>query len=436
MTLVRGKKSLWWGLLLTLSSLWVLSPTSAQAGVYFDGFWPDGERSVSLQAEKVTRHKALALLAEQTGWSLTAGDLGQNRLDLSVKQQPAARVLEMILSDGDYVAHRKGNRITINSGPAAMVPISSEPLGVEQAALVSALASWRDNQDRDRSRMGSDLRIEKNERVDDVRVYGGDVDVWGVVKGDLEVKGGDVLLHEGAHVVGDVSVLGGDIKMASNSRVDGDIDSNGGTIERAASAIVGGSMHDSGGAQQRVMASHPEKHTKGWALGSLISKVRGAVTGSILLFFFGAIFWALAKPRMEMLEVEIAKRPMKSLAIGTISMVSALAFAIALTVTILGIPFAVMGIVVTLTVAYVGACVVLSTIGQALLRHRTENRYLHLALGCFLFLLFTAIPYVGNFVWFAVMLTGLGSVVLTRGAGLVPMGHHHPDVGPYRTAAV
>jgi hypothetical protein len=77
---------------------------------------------------------------------------------------------------------------------------------------------------------------------------------------------------------------------------------------------------------------------------------------------------------------------------------------------------------------------VLETVGGALLSHRTKNPYVHLACGGLIFLVAGAIPFVGWLVKLVVILTALGSVVATRGAGLVPLkgrfGH------PYRQADV
>jgi uncharacterized membrane protein HdeD (DUF308 family) len=75
---------------------------------------------------------------------------------------------------------------------------------------------------------------------------------------------------------------------------------------------------------------------------------------------------------------------------------------------------------------------VLETLGGALLAHRTKNPYVHLAAGALAVLIAGALPVVGPFVKLAVVFTALGSVVITRGAGLVPARFRAG--GPYRTA--
>jgi hypothetical protein len=308
------------------------------------------------------------------------------------------------------------------------VTIALAPVPVPETATAP-----KNEKNRDRVVLGGNLRIEKGERVGDVEVLGGRVDVHGVVEGDIEVMGGEARVHEGGHVMGDLNVVGGEVHLLEHSRVDGDVDVVGGRVDRAPSAIVGGSL--SGNAADRVASATLTPRPKGFSLARATDDATDALTRTALLFLFGVIFWALGAQRMEVLEVELAKRPMRSLALGVVGALTAALSALVLAVTILGIPFALAGGILTIIAAYVGACVVLSTVGQALLRHKTENRYIHLALGCSLFFLFTAIPYVGTFVWLGVLLTGLGAVVATRGAGLFPANAPRADHGPYRTAA-
>ena len=77
-------------------------------------------------------------------------------------------------------------------------------------------------------------------------------------------------------------------------------------------------------------------------------------------------------------------------------------------------------------------CAVLSVVGEALLRHKTENPYVHLAVGCAIFVVLAAIPVVGGFVIVATVLAGMGILVATCGAGFL---RRKNGGTPYRTAA-
>ena len=153
----------------------------------------------------------------------------------------------------------------------------------------------------------------------------------------------------------------------------------------------------------------------------LMNDVSEAFSGTLVLFVLGLVLIALTGERMEKLELEVTARPARTFAIGLVGMLATVAAAVALCVTIIGIPFAAVGALVVVFAAYAGIVAVLRTVGAALIRHRTENRYLHLALGCLLFLVAGFIPWLGDWITLAVGLIGLGSVLCTRAAGLWPL---------------
>jgi len=142
-----------------------------------------------------------------------------------------------------------------------------------------------------------------------------------------------------------------------------------------------------------------------------------AVRLAAVLFVIGTVLLALAGRRMDQLRGEVAVRPMRSIAMGLVGVFASAVVLIALCITVVGIPVA-MVVAMVGGFAILGAmCAVLSVVGEALLRHRTENPYMHLALGCALFTALGSIPWVGGLVVAAVILAGVGVLVATRGAG-------------------
>ncbi len=166
------------------------------------------------------------------------------------------------------------------------------------------------------------------------------------------------------------------------------------------------------------------------ALGRTVDGVEHAFTAGLLLFVFGSVLLALAETRMDKLELEVAARPARSFALGLVGLVGLVAVAVALSVTVIGLPFAACGALVAVFAAYAGIVAVLRTIGALLLRHRTDNRYLHLALGCALFVPASAIPWLGDWIAFGVGMLGLGAVFGSRLAGF-----WHPRASRCATAA-
>jgi hypothetical protein len=137
---------------------------------------------------------------------------------------------------------------------------------------------------------------------------------------------------------------------------------------------------------------------------------------------------------METLRAEVAARPMRSFALGVVGSIGTLVLFVLLCVTVIGIPVAIIGLFAALFAGYAGVVAVLTTLGEALLRHRTTNTYVHLAVGCAIFLVASSIPFIGGFVFAAVALAGYGTVVATRAAGVIPE-RKAPGAGAYRTPA-
>jgi hypothetical protein len=250
------------------------------------------------------------------------------------------------------------------------------------------------------------------------------------VTGDLTVFGGEARLHDGAEVHSDVTLFGGEIQLDKGARVDGDVSCAGGEVNRDPGSFVGGSVtvkggHDTGNTtpddenagHAAALAQHLHRDAHVSALRRAAQGVLGGVRLAAVLFVLGTVLLALAGRRMDKLRGEVAVRPMRSLAMGLLGTFASAVVLIALTVTVIGAP-------VALVVAIVGGfavlgamCAVLSVVGEALLRHKTENPYMHLAVGCALFVALSSIPYVGGFVVAAVFLAAVGILFATRGAG-------------------
>ncbi len=135
-----------------------------------------------------------------------------------------------------------------------------------------------------------------------------------------------------------------------------------------------------------------------------------------------------------MLKAELVSRPMRSFAMGVIGVIGAAGLFLLLCITVVGIPFAVLGALAAALALAASGCAVLETVGRALIRHRSQNPYVHLGLGCALFLGVSAIPYIGVVVGIVVTLLATGILVSTRGAGLLAKLSRGPQ--PYRSAPI
>jgi hypothetical protein len=430
------------------------SAATARAEVRREGAWPEADPAVSLSLSNTPRGEALRKLAEAGGFSLVYQGPPGDPVDLHVSQQPAGKVLDMLLRDGTYVARREGDlvaveRVGVDPAPSGDAPLPTGAVA-EGAAHPKGAAGGKGERPSvkgsDRTVAGGTARIEANETVHDLLVLGGTVHVLGTVTGDLLVLGGRVHLAAGSRVFGNASTVGGTVTLDDGARIDGDLMRVGGSIERAEGAVVGGKVEDGkvrvhlGDGSASAEFTNDETDSKATKEGRsmllrVLDEVGSSLTAAAMLFVFGVVLLALGTRRMEVLKVEAAARPMHALALGVVGGIASIAVLVALCITIVGIPVAFVGVFLGILAVYAGICAVLTTAGELLLRHKTQNPYVHLAVGCGLFIAASALPFIGGFVKLGVTLLGIGVLFATRGAGLIPPRRSLPG-GPYRAPAV
>lgn len=436
---------------------------AAFAAVTREGAWPDADKPISVDASGLSRSEAVKRIADAAGWNVVVHAPSGDPIDIHVKNQPAGKVLDLVLNDASYVAHRDGTLIDIQRtgatpsaaapealpaplpappvvaiapAPPAIPAIQALPPSPMPPPIAAPAATTRGE---DRVITGGSLRIEKSETVNDVTVYGGSVDVYGTVTGDMVVTGGSARIHEGGHVVGDATTVGGSLNVDDGATVDGDVGVVGGVLKRAEGSKIGGKVvtgakEDDDNIHVKVEngASHANRNNLGAKLSEWTRDAGGAVTRTAMLFVFGAVLLALGARRMDSLRAEIAVRPMRSFALGIVGGLAGIVAVVLLCITVIGVPVAVVGLLCAVFGVYAGICAALTTAGEALTAHKTKNPYAHLAVGCALFLIVGIIPVIGGLLHAAVALIGIGVLVATRGAGLIKP--RIPGQGPYRTA--
>ncbi len=419
----RRRRSGWLAGLVIGGSM-ALMPAMAHGEVHQTGDWPNDDPAITLDLAKTPRSAAIRQLAKAAGWSIVFRGTGSDEVNLAVEAQPASKVLALLLDDADYTAERDGTLISIRRN-AANLPAASPSAASPPAATHPPLAprQARDDDGQDRTVTGDDVTIGVDEVVHDLTVTGGSVKVLGKVTGDLKVVGGSAKLGPQARIEGDVSIWGGALSLADGSTIDGDVRLVGGHMQREGGAVVAGEV------VQGHAAADAETGSDSWLEGA-----GKAVSNTAFLFLFGTILLALLTRRMDTLQVELAARPARSFALGIVGSIAVLVGLCLLCVTVVGIPLALAAVVAVVVAGYSGICAVLTTVGSSLVHHRSTNPYVHLAVGCGLWLLLGNLPYVGGWVTFAVISAGLGAVYATRGAGLVPKKLNMGG-GPYRTAA-
>lgn len=419
-----------------IAALCSLASRPAEAAVEMKGAWPKDDKAVSFRYEG-TRLGGLERLAAEAGWSLVIADKAQlaseRTVSVALKDQPPSAVLEELLDEGDFVATRKGTLVRVETRDAGAVAATAKDEATAKDAAIAAPPSASSDTDGvagadedDVKVMGGHGELAKGRTTRHVTVMGGSCDIFGRVTGDVTVMGGTVVIHDGAIVEHDLTTMGGHVEIEKGAEVRGRTVTFGGSIHRDKEAKVGHAT-DLG-----VVSTSGDKHER-----SFVQRVGDAVSNTALLFVLGVVMLAVAPKRMETLRVEVARSPMRQVGLGIVGFVGFLVAVVVLCITVVGIPVALIGILLGLVGLYGGMVAALTVLGAALVRHKSENVYVHLAVGCGVFLLVYPLPFVGPPLTFALLFVGVGVLVSTRFAGYFPARKKAASVeldgeGPYR----
>ncbi len=400
----RARLVAWFGVLALVSGLAALwQPRAAQAEVRLEGEWKDAPK-VTLEASGVTRREALKRLAEQASWSLVVRGPVDDLVDVHIKDQPADKVLAVLLADGEWVAKNDGGIVSIAPGKAA----EAAPAAPTPPSTPDAPPEQRPKK-RDVKVFGERIHIGKDEVVHDVTVMGGVVHIEGRVTGKLAVFGGEALLSSSARVDGDAAVTGGRIRFEEGATIGGDLAVVGGSVEGAEGVRVSGSTElDPSDGENKAPFITRFGH-------DLSSGMRTAA----FLFFLGTVFIALGGARAESVRSAIAHSPMRAIALGLVGLLGTVVALILVAVTLIGIPFAGLGAIAAVLLAFAGTTSALVVLGAMVSGHKTSNVYLHLAAGCGLYMVMGLLPWVGGLMQVAIVFAGIGGMVVTRAMGLL-----------------
>ncbi len=225
----------------------------------------------------------------------------------------------------------------------------------------------------------------------DALAFAEKLEVSGMVGRDLDVFARRVHLLNDARIGGDLSV-----------RTDRD-----NALRQSAAATVGGEVnvhssktdHESRG--ERSQSSYYAEG--GYYLLQLFRLASAFVAGLVLL-------WCV--PCLRRLDISNAAEGFKALGIGLLTAVALPVFMLVSAVTLVGLPFTVIGFFLLLLVAYFAKILLASFIGRLLPGpfKRMDNYPLTLLSGLVVILFVVNIPWVGGFINLALTLVGIGLI--------------------------
>lgn len=264
---------------------------------------------------------------------------------------------------------------------------------------------------RDIVKVGRDIMVEENEKVDgDVVAVGGDVTVKGTVTGDVVAVGGDILVTATGVIEGDASSIGGDIEKETGAEIRG---------KRFRTFLP------------KIFFTPPTFFGafQGVALFARILKI-------VLLLFLGIVVISIVPKNVAKVKDKIRQDFFKSALVGFAGEILIIPVLLLLIITIIGIPVAILVapllILAALILGYTGISYFIGEKFRESTSPIPESPMMTLVIGIlavesvlllarvvgifghFLFAFSWILTFIGWMIWYVAITVGFGASILTR----------------------
>jgi hypothetical protein len=225
-----------------------------------------------------------------------------------------------------------------------------------------------------------------NQTVDDVVVVGGDATIMGTVNDSVVVINGNVDLKASAKINGFVLVLGGNVQQEQGAVVMDEIINLSFDNATKNSLLIGG----------------------GLVVGTWLVQL----ALNVLLVMLPVLTVYLCKQRINPFVDHARKSPGYLLYIGFFSSLILIALTVLLLVTIIGIPFAILIMVIVALAFIIGMAALSILIGERIQWTMGRSEWLIALTGSILLVSFMNIPFIGVILFFGVLLFSIGFMTL------------------------
>lgn len=262
---------------------------------------------------------------------------------------------------------------------------------------------------RDVVAFGSNIVLEEGARVGrDIVVFGGNVNLAGQVGRRITIFGGSLTLESGSEVKDDVTIFGGGVDRKPGAVVHG--------------RIVQGGVFSPG--RERVPFTFPfvAPWTSLWFNGysfwsGLVEGFVRSLITTLGLAALGVLILVFLPTQTNQVATTAERAALPSVGVGCLTLLVGGLLTLLLIVTCLGIPLALLLIVLLAAANVFGWVAVSSVLGERLLRGLRTTTIVPIVamlVGVFVLWLVTQIPVLGGLISLFVASLGLGAVVLTR----------------------
>lgn len=265
-------------------------------------------------------------------------------------------------------------------------------IAVIMALLVSiSFAGTLQASDRSIVKIGGDVHVEKDMRVDDAIAVGGSVYVDGIVDGDAVAVGGTVHLGEEAIIHGDAVTVGGMLDKAEGAMVYGT------TVD------VGSFDFDNIFKDMDFFDGH-----RGIPKGLKFIPVIGLIALALL-------FAVLIPNELNTVTNNVKNEPIIMFLYGLLGVVLIIPMTVMLAISIIGIaliPIEILAIFLGLLIGYIAVAILIGKKILGALKNDNPSIVLSLLLGIVLLWLIGLIPIFGNIVFMIALIMGFGAVII------------------------
>jgi uncharacterized membrane protein YccF (DUF307 family) len=253
---------------------------------------------------------------------------------------PKTIATEIKIGDEEIrIVTKEGEKIILNKDTLELPGISIDEEGITIKDLdENGIPSWEETLEefkgvkvsKDRVRMGKDIIIDEDEKVDgDVVSFGGDVKIKGIVTGD-------------------VVAIGGDINVTSTGKVKGDCVSIGGDLTKEKGGVIYGENVNIGPSfRGKDFFCFPFfGFFQGFAFFSKIIQIA-------IFIFLGIVVIAIASKSVDKVKNQIRENFLKSFLAGLLFFFILPFVFILLLITIIGIPIAIIALPLAVLIALI-----------------------------------------------------------------------------------
>jgi len=230
--------------------------------------------------------------------------------------------------------------------------------------------------------------------VEDAVSLVGPVEVYGEVRGDAVAMGGGVVVHDGGRVHGDAVAFGGPVRVHDGGRIDGD-------------RVAMGSHHGVTAAMGPVAT-----FTEDWASGlkgllrrlAMVLSIAGA----------GVLVVGIWPRQVQEVAGVLRERPLWTSVAGAILVAASIVGSVALSLTFVGIPLAMLLLGVLALASMLGFVAACQALGEGVPALRERGAWVTFLAGAGILGLVSLLPVVGPMSLLAVSCAAVGAALVTR----------------------